>query len=97
LPLPAGWDRQEPEVPIGRVQRYVLVEAHAGWWNKFQNDRRYIKGEETMCWLAAHDQVEKNRSVKKSLLEKKGTLCEQSFEKSTIEEVFCFLVCYDVT
>jgi len=48
-----------------------------------------------MSWFAAYDQVEKNSSVKKALLEKKGTLCEHSFKKSTIEEVFCFLVCYD--
>ena len=48
-----------------------------------------------MSWFAAYDQVEKNSSVKKALLEKKGTLCKHSFKKSTIEEVFCFLVCYD--
>ena len=48
-----------------------------------------------MSWFAAYDQVEKNSSVKKALLEKKGTLCEQSFKKSTVEEVFGFLVCYD--
>jgi hypothetical protein len=48
-----------------------------------------------MCWFAAYNQVEKNRSRKKTLLEKKGTLCEQSFKKNTIEEVFRFLVCYD--
>jgi len=28
-------------------------------------------------WFAVYDQAEKNRSVKKALLEKKGTLCEQ--------------------
>ena len=48
-----------------------------------------------MSWFAAYDRVEKNSSVKKALLEKKGTLCEHSFKNSTIEEVFWFLVCYD--
>ena len=48
-----------------------------------------------MSWFAAYDRVEKNSSVKKALLEKKGTLCEHSFKNSTIEEVFGFLVCYD--
>ena len=48
-----------------------------------------------MCWFAAYDQVEKNGSVKKALLEKNGTLCEQPVKKNKIEEVFCFLVSYD--
>jgi hypothetical protein len=30
-------------------------------------------------WFTASDQSEKNRSVKKVLLEKKGTLCEQHY------------------
>ena len=63
-----------------------------GRWNKLQNDRRYIKGVETMCWFAAYDQVEKNGSVKKALLEKNGTLCEQPVKKNKIEEILSFSI-----
>ena len=50
----------------------------------------YIKGEETMCWFAAYDQVEKNGSVKKALLEKKGPYANSRSKRVRWKKFFAF-------